>query len=207
MCFPSKCWYGRWTHRLPCCPASPACKNEISSSIYGCLHLGDMLEQAISCHGAEESSLQAAESSWVCGLKGFFNYSKGPELKVGFPKILSLPFHREETGPSDRSCAVQERHSVRGSSSDKTQQCSKINERAPIIFLLWPLPFFLDRVLICSQWQIRRCEVLARNNNINSIQPAAWVSVGVGSMFKKKKKERACGIRSNLLLHLTCSFP
>lgn len=55
-----------------------------------------MLEQAISCHGAEESSLQAAESSWVCGLKGFFNYSKGPELKVGFPKILSLPFHREE---------------------------------------------------------------------------------------------------------------
>lgn len=148
-----------------------------------------MLEQAISCHGAEESSLQAAESSWVCGLKGFFNYSKGPELKVGFPKILSLPFHREETGPSDRSCAVQERHSVRGSSSDKTQQCSKINERAPIIFLLWPLPFFLDRVLICSQWQIRRCEVLARNNNINSIQPAAWVSVGVGSMFKKKKRK------------------
>lgn len=39
-------------------------KNEISSSIYGCLHLGDMLEQAKSCHGAEGSSLQAAESLW-----------------------------------------------------------------------------------------------------------------------------------------------
>lgn len=84
---------------------TPACKNEISfSSVYGCLHLGDMLEQAKSCHRAEGSFLPAAESPWAHGLKGFFNYRRGTRcthmnsdtLEVGFPKCCFPRFIARE---------------------------------------------------------------------------------------------------------------
>lgn len=119
----------------------------------------------------------------LVGWKAFLIIVKDLGWRLAFQKSCLSHFMERKSwnwALGQKLCSAG-KASVKGSSSDKTQQCLKVNKRALIIFLLWPQPFFMDRVLICSQWQIRRCEVLARNN-INSIQPAAWVSVGVGYM-------------------------
>lgn len=77
---------------------TPTCKTEISFlSIYGCLHLGDMLEQAKSCHGEKDHSywLQKAYRLMVWKALLIIRKDLGTQinsnmLEIGFSKILDL---------------------------------------------------------------------------------------------------------------------
>lgn len=90
--FPSKYRYGsnNWATLLVC--ITPTCKNEISFfSIYGCLHLGDMLEQAKSCHREKDHScyVQKALGLLIIGDDLGTNVNSNM-LEVGFQKSLDL---------------------------------------------------------------------------------------------------------------------